>query len=249
MNRGLPDNMPGDHTAVPADQTMNTPLIVHPLADVREHLVEYGRALRERVEGIEGHTVFRELIRRHLVRATEGDAIHLVHADEVLVMAFIPAALAGSDQRDLHQEAERTALALLDSDGPPMPIELVSAQIGPPAVEGKCRLEAWLEGDLLDVLEEREVLVVAYFDGAAFYAETLRPQLERRGFELLESCAETLETGVLRVRHTATSSSIFQVPWGRWVRDMVSGGFDLVFLMACLAVYLQKLEEAAIQNP
>ena len=156
MNRGLPDNMPGDHTAVPADQTMNTPLIVHPLADVREHLVEYGRALRERVEGIEGHTVFRELIRRHLVRATEGDAIHLVHADEVLVMAFIPAALAGSDQRDLHQEAERTALALLDSDGPPMPIELVSAQIGPPAVEGKCRLEAWLEGDLLDVLEERE---------------------------------------------------------------------------------------------
>lgn len=228
---------------------MNTPLVIHPLADVRDQLAEHGRALRERFQGIEAHTLFRDLIRGHLMRAMEGDAIHLVHADAVLVMAFIPSVLAGGDWRHLHLETERQALALLDSGGPPMPVELVSAQFEEPVVEGKCRLESWLEEDLLEALEERDVMVVAYFDGASFHEETLRPQLERRGFELLQGYAETLETGSLRVRHTATSSTIYQVPWGRWVREMVSGGFDLVFLMACLAVYLQKLEEAAIQNP
>jgi hypothetical protein len=89
---------------------------------------------------------------------------------------------------------------------------------------------------------------VAYFDGGSFFQETLRPHLEKRGFELIDSYTEALEQGFVRVRHSATSSTIFQVPWVRWVREMVSGGFDLVFLMACLAVYLQKLEQAAIQN-
>jgi hypothetical protein len=49
---------------------------------------------------------------------------------------------------------------------------------------------------------------------------------------------------MLRVRHPGCPGKTFKLPWLMWVREMMGGGYNLVYLMACFAAYLQKLETA-----
>ena len=229
-------------------QIMTEHVTAYSAAEIQEYLEAHAAQLAERHQGIDVHALYREMYSTFAQRSAKHDTVLVVPVDAVLVLVFIPSSLFGGHAMEVQRQAEEQALALLAPTDTPLAMELVSMQDDPPAVEGKCRLEQWAEEEFLTLLEEREATIVGYFDGGAFFQETLRPHLEKRGFELIDSYTEAVEQGFVRVRHSATSSTIFQVPWVRWVREMVSGGFDLVFLMACLAVYLQKLEQAAIQN-
>ena len=229
-------------------QIMTEHVTAYSAAEIQEYLEAHAAQLAERHQGIDVHALYREMYSTFAQRSAKHDTVLVVPVDAVLVLVFIPSSLFGGHAMEVQRQAEEQALALLAPTDTPLAMELVSMQDDPPAVEGKCRLEQWAEEEFLTLLEEREATIVGYFDGGAFFQETLRPHLEKRGFELIDSYTEAVEQGFVRVRHSATSSTLFQVPWVRWVREMVSGGFDLVFLMACLAVYLQKLEQAAIQN-
>ncbi|PKO17058.1 hypothetical protein CVU37_09630 [candidate division BRC1 bacterium HGW-BRC1-1] len=227
---------------------MTEHLTTYSADEMREYLEAHAAQLAERHQGIEVHALYREIYASFAQRTAQHDTVLVAPVEAVLVLVFIPSAFAGAHAMEIQRQAEEKALALLAPADTPLAMELVSMQDDPPAIEGKCRLDQWADEEFLTLLDDREATIVAYFDGGSFFQETLRPHLEKRGFELIDSYTEALEQGFVRVRHSATSSTIFQVPWVRWVREMVSGGFDLVFLMACLAVYLQKLEQAAIQN-
>jgi hypothetical protein len=136
---------------------------------------------------------------------------------------------------------------MLGARGKPLVIELMTGQADEPAVQDRCRVESWMEpGFLQDVVLARRALVVLFFDGEAFFRETLKPQLERRGFAVTTGYEESARAGMLRVRHASTPGTAYKLPWVLWVREMMGGGYNRVFLMALFAVYLQKMEQAVV---
>jgi hypothetical protein len=222
-------------------------LICHDYAACQELIRQAAPAFDEQPEGLECHTAPRTVIPSLAAEAMEDRSVVLAQLDPGAIHGFIPSRLSPGHAATLLDDAERRAVEMLGARGRPLIIELLTGQADEPAVQASCRIESWMDPDFLrTVVQARRALIVLFFDGENFFRETLKPQLERRGFAVTEGYEESARAGVLRARHPSTPGTVYKLPWVLWVREMMGGGYDTLFLMALFAVYLQKMEQAVV---
>lgn len=213
----------------------------------REFLETRARTLRETARGLETLALFRELFYSFSYEALEQGALTLGQFDTGVVYLFLPGFLQQEKYQRRRDVARAKALELLGCSPkePPLVLDLLTSQSLEPPVGERGRMERWMRSEFLnDVLRPGRIHIHLYFDGGAFFREILVPQLEQRGFTLLEDYIRSARNGELRVRHAAVPGKLFRLPWMLWIREMMGGGYSVVYLMACVANYLQKLEAA-----
>ena len=213
----------------------------------RSFLEQRARDLREQTTGLEALATFRELIYGFSYEALEQCSLILGQFDTGVVFLFTPAELSPDEYPKGHEIARKKAIDMLGASEPPLVLEMLSAQSERETLSSKGFMEKWMRPEfLVDVLLARRVAVQLLFDGGAFFAEVLRPQLESHGFKLLASYVDCAEEGVLRVEHPGKQGTIFKLPWVAWIREMLGGGYNVVYVLACFATYLKKLDEAVM---
>lgn len=213
----------------------------------RQFLESRARELRETASGLESLALFRELFYSFSHEALDQGAMTLGQFDASIVYLFIPQTLSQGDYHSGHNVARAKALELLNCapSEPPLVFELLSTQSHEPALSPRGRLETWARPDFLqDVLIPGRVQIHLYFDGGCFFRDFLVPQVEQRGFTPADDYVHSARSGELRVRHSAAPGRLFRIPWVLWVREMMGGGYSILYLAACLANYLKKLETA-----
>lgn len=208
----------------------------------REFLEERVRTLRETTTGIDTLAIYRELFYSFSYEALEQGALTLGQFDSGLVYAFIPGTLTQRDYPQGHEVLRNKACELLSCQEPPLVLELLAAQALEPKPGERGRIENWMRDEYLnDVLLPGKAIIQLYFDGGGFYNQVLKPQLEAQGFTLVDDYLKAAQSGILRVKHASAPGKVYKLPWMLWVREMMGGGFSIVYLMACFSTYLQKL--------
>jgi hypothetical protein len=211
----------------------------------REFLEQRARDLRQTTQGIESLAIYRELFYSFSYEALEQNALTLGQFDAGVVYLFIPENLTPRDYPQGHEVARKKALELIDSTEPPVILELLSAQSMEPELGERGKVASWMRAEFLDeVLLPRKVKIQLYFDAGTFFREVMKPQLEQQGFEVADDYLKSAQTGQMLVRHPSSPGKVFKLPWLLWVREMMGGGYSVVYLMACFATYLQKLHGA-----
>jgi hypothetical protein len=211
----------------------------------REFLEQRARDLRQSAQGIDALAIYRELYYSFSYEALEQGALTLGQFDAGVVYVFIPDHLRPRDYPQGHEVVRKKALELLGNNEPPLVLELVSSQTMDPEVGERGKFQKWMRPEFLDeVLLPGKVTIQLYFDAGSFFRHMLQPQLEQHGFELADDYMKSAQTGQLRVRHPSSPGKIYKLPWLLWVREMLGGGYSVVYLMACFATYLQKLHGA-----
>lgn len=220
-------------------------IIFYDYEHCRDFLEMRARDLRESARGLDTLATFRELMYGFAYESMEQEAIVLGQFDTGVVYLFTPDELAAERYPQGHEVARKKALELLDAKLPPLVIDLLEGQSDRDTLSSKGRIEKWMRPEFMtDVILPRKVDIQLFFDGGAFFAEVMAPQLKTHGFELVNTYEESAETGELKVRHDARPGKVYRLPWVSWVREMMGGGYNVIYLMACFATYLQKLDEA-----
>lgn len=217
----------------------------------RNFLESRARELRETARGLESLALFRELFYSFSYEALEQGAMTLGQFDSSIVYLFIPDTLKQGEYQAGRNVARAKALELLNCapEEPPLVFELLSTQTHEPPIGARGRLEQWARPDFLnELLLPGRVQIHLYFDGGCFFRDFLVPQLEQRGFSPADDYVRSARSGELRVRHASLPGKLFRVPWVLWVREMMGGGYSILYLAACLANYLQKLEAAVAKK-
>lgn len=211
----------------------------------REFLEQRADDLRATAQGLDTLAICRELFYSFSYEALEQSALTLAQLDSGMVYLFVPAGLSPREYPQGHEVARAKALELLDCKEPPIVLELLASQALEPPVGERGTIGSWMRQEFLDdVLLAKRVKIQLYFDGGGFFAEVIRAQLEQSGLVLMDDYLKAAKSGVLRVKHPAMPGKIFKLPWLLWVREMMGGGYSVVYLMACFATYLQKLNSA-----
>ncbi len=221
-------------------------IITHRLDTCRAYLEQHALDLREQAPGLQSLATHRQAMVNFAYEALESGQVVLAQLDPNLVYAFVPSVLADhGGTGDMFEQAQDLAISMLDPQGPVMGLELLAAEGADPPLAEQGRIEGWMTPEFLDgVVLEGRVRIVLFFDGESVFRESLTPQLDKRGYELLNDYDDAASRGVMRVRHPSVPGRVFRVPWVQWVREMLCGGYNLVYMMACFAVYLQKMQES-----
>jgi hypothetical protein len=209
-------------------------------------LAEHASGLAESVEGLEKWATFREFFRSLVQESATSNSAILTQADPDLVFAFLPEKIIqASGHENLSRDVDAAVRQLVRADSPPYSFDFFEAIGERDRVVASATPEHWLEPNLFDdLILPRRVVVWVFFNAQRFLAEVLVPQLERRGFRVPPLSQEEILSGVLKVRHPEHPGLAYSIPWGEWLRDMVGGGYNIIFFMAVLALYLQKLDRA-----
>jgi hypothetical protein len=211
----------------------------------REFLEQRARDLREKSQGIETLAIYRELFYSFSYEALEQNALTLGQFDTGVVYLFVPEHLSSREYPQGHEVARKKALELLGSKEPPLILELLTSQAMTPELGERGKIQSWMRQEFLDdVILPRKIEIQLYFDSGMFFDQVIKPQLEQQGFELLDTYVKSAQTGILRVKHSSTPGKVYKLPWLGWVREMMGGGYSVVYLMACFATYMQKLHGA-----
>ncbi|MGI8906105.1 MAG: hypothetical protein ACR2IE_06405 [Candidatus Sumerlaeaceae bacterium] len=220
-------------------------IVYYDYAHCSEFIEQRARALRQNAQGIDALAIYRELFYSFSYEALEQSALTLGQFDSGIVYMFIPEHLTIREYPQGHEVARKKALELLGTSDPPLILELLSAQGMDPEVGERGKIAKWMRNEFLDeVLLPGKIAIQLYFDAGTFFREVLQPQLEQQGFELADDYVKSAQTGQLRLRHPSSPGKIYKLPWLLWVREMMGGGYSVVYLMACFATYLQKLHGA-----
>ncbi|AXA35884.1 MAG: hypothetical protein D6691_03575 [Candidatus Hydrogenedentota bacterium] len=223
----------------------SNPILLYDLNRCADLVAQKNLELAEVTEGIERWAALRPLYYDFAFEAFEQSQLLLAQVDPQVVLAFIPWNLPDEMAASVMEVLEHEARKLFASSGPHLVYDLSEVANAPMPLDPKTRLESWVREDFLDdMLLPRRISIRMVFDFASFHNITLRPQLEKRGFQFISDLEEMVDTEMLRVVHPHRPQTIFKIPWGVWAREMFSGGFTIVYLIACLAIYLQKLESA-----
>ena len=211
----------------------------------RDFIEERVKALRDTVTGLDALALYRELYYSFAYEALEHEALTIGQFDTGIVYAFIPELLAPADYPQGHKVMREKALELLGNAESPVVLDLVQSQLQEPEVGPRGKIKSWMRPEFLeDIILTGKVRIHLYFDASSFYGQVIRPQLEERGFELIEDYRQCAKRGEVRLRHPNAPGKLYRVPWILWVREMMGGGYNVVYLMASFAAYMQKLETA-----
>lgn len=224
-------------------------IIYYDYEHCRSFLETRARDLSETATGLETLATFREMLYGFAYEALEQSALVLGQFDTGVVFLFVPWNLSPEEYPKGHEIARAKALELLGSEKPPLLLELLAAQSEREQLSSKGFMEKWMRPEFLtDMLLAKRVAIELFFDGVAFYTEVMRPQLEKHGFEVISDYQMSAESGIVKVRHPNTPGKVYKLPWVAWVREMMGGGYNVIYLMACFATYLQKMDEAVARG-
>lgn len=220
-------------------------IIYYDYEHCRDFLEQRARDLQEKAEGLETLATFRELLYGFSYEALDKQSLVLGQFDTGVVFLFSPWDLEEDAYPQGHETARSKALDLLGAKQAPLVLELLDAQSERATLSDHGRMETWMREEFLrDVVLARKVSIRLFFDGGAFFEQVMQPELLKHGFQLMNSYEDSAMTGFTRVRHSARPGRVFKLPWVAWVREMMGGGFNVIYPMACFSLYLQKLDEA-----
>jgi hypothetical protein len=212
----------------------------------RPALEAHAKELAESQEGLARWASLREFIQKFAQEAFAHKTCVIGQFDPDLVFAFVPVENLDANQREaLWVEILEQARVLMGGTNHPFWFDFLDAITGGEGPKSAAIRYSWLDEDLLrDLLLPQRLAVWVFFNAKRFLETTLLPQLTKRGFVVVEENVEEDPSPFLRVRHPNRPKTIFRIPWASWCRDMVGGGYNLLYLLAFAAVYLQKLEQA-----
>ncbi len=218
---------------------------IYDFATCREALEAHARELAAAVEGIERWASFREFVEAFAREAWKNKTTVLGQFDPDLVFVFAP-----FDRPDhVHRESRwvsvlELASELLGQSGEgPYWVNFVDAFTRGESPKSTMLHHRWLPDDLTGLLVGDQLAIWVFFNAKRFLGTVLLPQLEKRGFTVLPDESDEL-TPVVRVRHPNRPRATYLIPWAEWLREMIAGGFNLLYLLEILSLYLQKLEYA-----
>jgi hypothetical protein len=210
----------------------------------REFLEGHARQLRDTSVGLNMLGLYRELFYGFTYEALENSAITLGQFDSGLVYMFVPEMLKREYYPTGHKVAREKALELMGCTKPPMVFEMVAAQIMDPPLPEKAHFDKWMRPEMLTLLKECAIEIHMYFNAHGFYEQILIPLLQKHGYTVADDYLTSARSGYLRVRHPQRQGKLFKLPWRNWIREMMTGGYSMAYLMACMGTYVQKMNLA-----
>ncbi len=210
----------------------------------REFLEGHAKQLRDTSVGLNMLGLYRELFYGFTHEALESSAIILGQFDNGLVYMFVPEMLKREYYPDGHKVARTKALELMNCTEPPMVFEMIAAQTMEPPLAEKAWFDKWMRPEMITLLNEGAIELHMYFNAHAFYEQILTPMLQQQGFTIADDYLASARSGFLRVRHPGRPGKLFKLPWRTWIREMMTGGYSMAYIMACLGTYMLKMNEA-----
>lgn len=216
----------------------------------RPFLEHHTLELAETADGLDKWATFRELIYTFTYESLARQAPILGQFDPDLVYAFVPVeTLAAHEHPTLWAELSRVAACLMKLECPPYAVDFFDVLDTDRRQSLALQAPDWLRTDFMDsILLTRRAVIWVFFAASRYFDDVLLPQLAKRGFVLAEESSDLTASPLLRVRHPHRPKMLYKIPWADWVCDMIAGGYNLVFLMACSAIYLRKLENAVARG-
>ncbi len=210
----------------------------------REFLEEHSTKLRETAKGLAILALYREFYYGFSHEALESSAITLGQFDNGLVYMFVPEMLKREYYPGGHKVAREKALEMLQCTEPPMVFDLMGAHTMEPLLRDTAHCDKWMRPDMLTLLIEGAVQIIMYFNAHGFHNQILVPSLVQQGYSVVDPYLVSARSGFLRVRHSQAPGKIFKLPWVMWIREMLTGGYSMAYLMACLGNYMAKMNQA-----
>lgn len=210
----------------------------------QEFLEEHAKQLRETSTGLNALGLYRELFYGFTHEALESSAITIGQFDGGIVYMFIPEMLSREYYPAGHKVAREKSLELLSCTSPPMVFEMLAAHEMEPKLSDNASCRKWMRPELQTLIDANAIQIQMYFNGEAFFEQLLKPSLLQQGYTLAGAYLDGAKTGFVRVRHPSAPGKIFKLPWIRWIREMMAGGYSMAYLMACLGSYTLKMNEA-----
>lgn len=210
----------------------------------RNFLESHAKELRDTSKGLNILGLYRELFYGFSHEALESSAITLGQFDSGLVYMFVPEMLKREYYPEGHKVARTKALELMGCVEPPIVIELLAAQQMDPPLPGKAHFSNWMRKDMLTLLAEGAIEIHMYFNAHAFFEQMLKPLLQQHGYSLADDYVASARSGFVRARHPERPGKLFKLPWLTWIREMMTGGYSMAYIMACMGNYVQKMNHA-----
>lgn len=210
-------------------------------------LSERAEERRQTEPGLAAMAIHREIVVAFAAEALAESSFTLGQFDRGLVFLFTPEKLLGEAHPRGNALARTKAIDLMGARDtrPPVEVELRAAEQGPPPVSPGCRLDTWMPSDLLDgAIRPGRVEVRMFFDAGSYFDEALLAAAEHRGLTVIDDYETSARTGELRLRDPDQPGKLIRVPWMRWVREMMCGGYGLGYLLVCTAAYMKLVDRA-----
>jgi len=221
-------------------------IATYDFAACRQALQSHAQELVESAEGLARWASFRQFIEAFAREAHQHRACVLGQFDPDLVFAFVPIeGLTPTRHEALWADLLAEAADLMgDAEVPLYWFDFLDALTGAEGTKADAVRYSWMDSDLLqNVLIPRRLAIWVFFNAHHFLETVLRPQLEKRGFEVLPDDSDE-RSPLVRVRHPNRPHTVYKIPWSDWLRHMVGGGFNMLYLLGIISLYLQKLELA-----
>lgn len=205
---------------------------------------ERGSELSQGKTGLAALAPYRPLFSAFADEALTTNAITLGQFDTGLVYMFVPEDLSRALAPSQHKVARAKAVELMQCSQPPMIFEIRAAQEMKPPIAEPARPDKWMPPDLLEIVNNGSLEIHLLINAHAFFADIIMPALAHNGFESPDDYLTSGRSGFIHVRHADAPGQGYKLPWVKWLREMLTGGYSMAYPMACMGTYLQKMQEA-----
>ncbi len=229
-------------------QGVKTRIAIYDFDTCRPALEAHAQELAESAEGLARWASFRDFIQTFAREAVDNRTCVIGQFDPDVVFAFVPAeGLGANDREAVWVSVLDHARRLMGGTAAPYWLDFLDA-IAPEGIPKSPILQnSWLDPHLAQELQSSQVVIWVFFNARRFLEAVIQPQLSKRGFMILPDESDE-QLSELRVKHPGCPNKVFRIPWNVWFREMVGGGFNMLYLMALVAIYLQKLEHAVTDS-
>lgn len=221
----------------------NGQVIFYDFAHVSEFLATNAEQIAAANPGLGALAPYRPLYYAFTQEALDTNAITLGQFDAGLVYMFVPEDRIRSKSPEAHKVARAKAVELIDGTHPPMIFEIKAAQTMEPPIAPQAACESWMTPELLETINSGTLQIHLMINGHAFFSDILMPTLEQNEFTTPDDYLSGAKSGFIRVRHPAAPGKGYKLPWIKWLREMLTGGYSMAYPMACLGTYLQKVQQ------
>lgn len=205
-------------------------------------LEPHSKKLKETAVGLDSLAIYRALYYSFIVEAIETASLTLGQWDMGMVFLFTPLNPPVPNLSRCEQIATTKAIELMGSEHPPMVLDLETALNMEPPLVDKFHVKNWMTSEFYkNVVEPKNIDIHMYFNGHGFYTNMVAPQLEAHGFMAADDYVKMAQSGFIRVRHPLAPGKIYKLPWLQWIREMMVSGYSIVYVLACMGNYIQKI--------
>lgn len=242
----------------PVSSSVETPInpsvVYYDYNHCKEFLEPHAKQLRENKTGLEALAIYRALYYSFTVEALETNSFTLGQWDRGIAILFLPRAALNIDESNNFSSlsiATAKALELIQAEEPPIVIDLPAAISMQPKINERSLMKNWMTDEFYSqIIAPQQVEIRMYFNGFSFFKDMIEPQLLSNGFNITEDYVKMAQSGYIKVRHPASPGKIYKLPWLLWIREMLVGGYSIVYSIACMGNYIKKiLDSFSTKNP